>query len=1114
MNNTKNLFVYDASAGSGKTYTLSEKFFEYLISEYNNGREDAYKYIMAVTFTNKATIEMKDRIIQRLYENSLKVGSVNQQKAREILQNLVHDYTMFKVSTIDSFFQKVLKAFAIEVGSSSAFDTVLDPDIAIESALDSVYSKIDTDARIRETLQNISLARLEDCKSWNWRDDLLKLSKSVLATYKPSGNNTDITSYAGKLQDRIEKLEEDFVEKVILVAEELKKACSRYGLDSRPKIKSNFVKWLKGEQKLYVDEQEHKILERPEWMDNWFASKDSVLNKQRDPSADMAAIESSCGDLLRELKGLYDNYYVEYLSLRQINKYIRESSLFGIISKEMEEYLKSEQQILLSDAPKILKKLIGDNDAPFVYEKIGTIIDHYLLDEFQDTSWEQWKNFLPLLIEGVSRNNQSLLVGDIKQSIYRFRGGDWNLLDKEVRKEFQNPVRNDFYSAPLRISRRSLANIVYFNNLAFASPGFIVEGFKKSLEELTKDIIRSKTLSDVYANAAQEVWEEEFGDPCPQKGVVHVIYCADIEKDNVISQNDFINWDVARRIKRLVSSGKGFTYGSIGILTSSGKEASMIANYLVSRGIPIVSGDSLKIDSNPVVSLVLEILKKLAEPEDQGVSVISRLAGAGIAELKDSNKEWEDFLGKFRKCTTLYQICILILKEFIPSVDAGNDSYVKAFLDRVLDYSSVNGTSISDFLSWWSISSDKFCIPEPSNNDAVKILTMHKAKGLDFPVVFIPYLRDEMIDFKNGCKWFSIKDKSKIDYDNPLLLPLGKKGNDLDGTYYQDAINNERMEQYLDNLNLAYVSFTRPKERLYVYAPSKRSKNSKGSPSKLSVVLGEYCQKLADGAGSPWKRIPETFSAEAIQEEDPSMPVNIGKAECSSIDYVLGDDDEVSYVSTHPKPNSSVYKNPVIEVIAPGLSHMIKDTAVNESSKAPLKVKGNRDENIRRGILYHELFSYIDARGNMEGQIEEKVAKAVDWFLKKNQGSKLKYMDRPLDKDSLGQYVLKMVKSVKAKGMDWFDEGQKILGEQSILSKAGTRRPDRIILPAEGKGWAEVVDYKFGEYEKDSDSDKKYHKQVENYMNLLKDMGYLDVKGYLWYVLEDKIVEVKQGVTC
>lgn len=1093
------LFVYDASAGSGKTYNLAERFSDYLIEEHRKGRSDAHRRVVAVTFTNKATFEMKSEIIKKLYKRSTDPSYEYRKDAGTVLRELVHDYTMFRVSTIDSFFQKVLRAFALELGSSSSYDTSLDSQSAVEAALDGVYSKLDSDKKLLGVMEKISLSRLEEGKYWNWRDELLKICGHVLSpdyqNFKPSQEEVSLSSFTSLVASRLKELEKTFVNQVISLDDFLTSCFSQYDLD-RLGIADAFRKFLRGRRvknKPYLDRSRNKITgPYPEWIDRWINNPESLLLK-KGTQADLDEVRRVEEGRMEAIKSLYDKYYGEYLTLSVISRYIRETSLLDYVSKELDDYLSSHQLTLLSNAPKILSDLIDGSDTPFVYDKIGVATDHYLLDEFQDTSVEQWNNFKPLIKESIASGNQSLLVGDVKQSIYRWRGGDWSLLKDAVKADFDQY----YYKKPLDVNHRSLQNIVNFNNLLFSSEdrqrwfenqesapaGFLVRCFMENLLGKTGNPLLSKEIYDIYEKSAQHV-KPEFAD-IEQKGVVHVVSCGAMSKGSLMSKTDFILWDVARRIRRLVSSGLGYGLKDIAVLTSTGKEASLVANYLVNRGISIISGESLQLESNKIVSVILEILKKMVNPEDKGLDVMLRISGVELTNtqyLSEQSEHYVSFSSEVKSCTSLYQICKLVIRTFFKNLDQGDVAFVKAFLDRVLDYSASEGTSISAFLKWWGTAGKKFFIPEPSEGNAVRIMTMHKAKGLAFRVVFIPFLRDEMISSKTSDKWLRT---DKVGYTGPLLLPMSSR---LEGSFYSEELDKERMEQSVDSLNLAYVSFTRPRERLYIYAKNLPSKD--GKLSTISSALNLFCSQNCS-QGQLFTSENETIDLQTVKKEDPDISLSEEKEAFEITDYRIGQDGELSYGSLKDKKDGQG---------SPCRGSDAVTLLMQDASGASLK-SGYEDDDIMKGIQYHELFSYIDEMGDEASGIGEKVRRAVDKFLKKNPGSLLG--DNAGD---IADEVLGKITGVSVYG--WFDSQNRILSEKSIISPEGTFRPDRVILPQEGKGWAVVVDYKFGSYEKDSSKNKSYHRQVRKYMKLLSRMGFEDVKGYLWHVMAGVVEQV------
>ena len=1085
MVNDKNLLVFDASAGSGKTYNLSQKFSEYLISEYKNGRRDVHRLVMAVTFTNKATFEMKSRIITTLYAKSKDDSNPDKDVALEILRHLVHDYTMFRVSTIDSFFQKILKAFAVEMGSQSAYETTLDHQTAVEAALDNIYAKLGNDkegAQLLQAMEEISLRRLDEGKNWNWRDDLLAICRKVVSPQyrgiKSDDSSQKLRKFAQKCYKRADELQKIFAEEVIELYDKVIEGAA--GLDLKAlKVNNAIQKFLQGrlaDGKVFTDKASGKIVNNcPEELKTWLDNPHAMLNKGGN-SFSISQVNDCCGQAMRSIRDLFDKYYREYVTLSLISRNLKETLLLESVSQELDSYLREHQLTLLSDAPQILSSLIDGSGTPFVYDKLGSVMNHYLLDEFQDTSEEQWENFKPLLQEGLSRGEGSLIVGDVKQSIYRWRGGNWNLLKKNVPQEFA-----DHYDIePLDTNYRSLENIVAFNNYMFSSserklwfdtagqednvpPGYMVKAFMDYLQKKELAPALVSEVRDIYAGSAQHL-KPEFGN-VPQKGVVHVISAP--LKAQMEGGAELVLWDVARKIQGLISSSLGYSLKDIAILTNKKEQAGMIANYLVGKGISIVSSESLLLDSNPVVIMLVEILRKIANPKDRGLEAVKRLYGleASQAELLEIASE-----------EGLYALCRRILRTFLNELQDGDMAFVKAFLDKVMDYTFSYGSSLADFLKWWDSQKQGFYIPEPSEADSVKIMTMHKAKGLAFKVVFIPFLRDKMVDSRYDLKWFTLPE-DRLGYAGPLLIHMGK---DLKNSEYAQANSEEEMQLCMDSLNLAYVSFTRPRERLYIYS------DSAANAGTVSKALSTICSALSKDGN-------KLFEA---RTEDIDAPNGSGPYEMT--DYVIGNDMEVSYSSDETDCANEEIQPEIIDSSA----------LLHEPSNA--KLRGvYEDYNIRFGVLWHELFSYIDSDGNTEGSLRQKISLAVQMFLSKNSGSILGD-----DPDVLSEEVAEKIGFTLRSGYDWFKDGHKVLGERSIISSGGTWRPDRIILPSEGKEWAEVIDYKFGGYDSGSESgsgkDRKYRRQVATYMKLLSEMGYGLVRGYIWYVTEDVIHEVSE----
>lgn len=1077
---SENLSVYDASAGSGKTHTLSDQFSRYLLDEYGQD-PNSYRHILAVTFTNKATCEMKQRIIDSLWKISQKSPcQKDRDNATAILKNMVHDYTMFRVSTIDSFFQKVLKAFALDMGRRGAFETTLDSPGAVEASVDAMYSKIGEDAALQDIMKGIALSRIDNGENWNWRNDVLAAAQNVLnldyqnllrkSKVAPGSLISTIDSFKKREND----LKKVFVDELIRLDDKKQKSFDASGLRKeifKDQSKSALWKFISGCS--YLDKAKREVTSPcPSIIEDWHSCSDGYF-KDNATSDDIKAVTSIMDGTL-EIKSLYDKYYAEYVTLGLVNPKMREIVLLDFISKELYDYLDKERLTLLSDAPQILKDLINGSDAPFIYEKIGSAINHYLLDEFQDTSIAQWENFLPLLKEGISNGRKSMLVGDVKQSIYRWRGGDWNLFKTEVQNEFPYDIKKN----DLSDNYRSLYNIVEFNNLLFApcsedSPGFLVNTYKSYLESRGCDSAYTSLVADIYKNSRQTVKKD--GD---QKGVVDVISCRNAKDGNCISSKDFILIDLVRKIKSLTEGEKPiYNLGDIAVLSSNKADNRLVADFLIKNGITIVSGESLLVGGNEYVSLLVEALRKIEDPSSTGLEALSRVSSVKVKNpslVDSSTEEGAAFIEKLFSGNTLFEICKKILKEVLPEISPMDITYVNAFLDNVLDYSCNYGTSLSSFLKWWDDHSSECYIPEPPSVQAVRIMTMHKAKGLGFKVVFLPFLREDLLPLI-GQNWF-LPDSPIAGYNGPLLIDFRSKN--LKNSLFSKSYQKEQMERCVDNLNLAYVSFTRPKERLYIYAPREKS-------NYMSPALVKFCESNSGEGGL------------FIKNEGLYVDIDESKDPFCYTEYVMGDPQERSYAELHKETEDKLYDEE--EVDASALSGILS----NESVKTRLVSKWDGDDNVRRGVLWHQLYSMIEEVGEGENGLEEAVKKAVGKFLRKNPASLL-----GSDAESLEKEVLAKISGVATFG--WFDSGKKVMNEASILSGSDMWRPDRVLLPADGsKDWAQVLDYKFGAYVPDSVQHKSYEKQVKNYMKLLKEMGYSHVEGHLWYVLNGGPVLVK-----
>lgn len=1099
MENKGALFVYNASAGSGKTHNLSGKYMRYLLQEFKKD-PFAYKHIMAVTFTNKATWEMKSRIISRLYDDACNgAESEEREMAKRVLQAIVHDYSMFRVSTIDSFFQRVLKAFALEMGRQSAFETSLDNQLAVENAVANLYSTLGEreKASLLKTLTELSLSRIEENRSWNWRDEILTAGKQIfnenyhaLAKRKQKGEKS-LAELEKHLKKQKESLKESFIKPVAELMQRLSSKWAALGVVGNISRGYKFTNFLTGQSKFY-DIAKGVIEPAPEYLYyNSATLEKKILKKNHNI---FPSLEALYADYCHPIIELYNTHYKLYNTINLILANIKQTSVLDDLARELELYLKEQNLTLLAEANIILKALIDGSDTPFVYEKIGVALRHYLLDEFQDTSNSQWQNFKPLVKESIASGNESLLVGDVKQSIYRWRGGDWAIFANEVKEEFANY----YTSENLDVNYRSLANIVAFNNALFSSTllqplqleqpqqksvadysliNSSIEYFLSNLSNAGVDITPSKLagtlaeqLREIYSSSYQKVREQYL--QSPNRGSVTVVDCVKEGKDGESDAVDVALADMLAKIKELSSI---YNPSDMAILVSTNSDGYEVVNYLISNGISVVSGDSLSLASNNYVMIVVEILRKLAEPSARTLEALLSLTKI---ELRNSER-LADTLSDKASGRNLFDLCRYIIRTFLPEPDDGDIHFIKSFMDRVLQFSIENGNHLMQFLKWWDANSDKFYIPEPQNKNSVRVMTMHKAKGLDFKVVFIPYMRDSIPSVHTVTKWCATSRK-EIDYSGPLYIKMSKQALN---SYFEEDYIKEYFEGIVDNLNLLYVSLTRPKEKLILYLTNKKE----GSFSKPIREFCSFCTSDESGSAVAGNGIGDKGD---LLFKVVEKSLNLQNAEPYQYkEFILGNPQEGQF-NTSSSEKTDIEQQGVIEFNAP-FDYFYKEVADN-----PLRGIYEDDENIRKGLLYHQFYSYLTTCSQTPQAMRQMVEEAANKFLSERSLSDALIAESG---SVLIDTILKQLASVSE--YRWFSDEYNYQNEVELIDGAKVYRPDRVLLSKDGKQ-AIVIDYKFGGEE------QKYVRQVKNYIAILQRMGYRHTTGYIWYVLENKVVEV------
>ena len=921
--------IYRASAGSGKTHTLTQKYLSYLLA---SDDPESYRHILAVTFTNKATDEMKQRVLETLSAKSDE-NTPEGKRAREVLIRILHDYSNFSITTIDKFFLQIIRAFAREIGQNGTYRVELDEASVIAASVDAMLDSLDEEenAALLDWMVAYALESVEKGGSYD-------IAKSLCAF--------------GRLF-----LEEDF---------RIKKS----------QLSKSFV-------------QDRAVIERV----------------RRETAARMAEYKEkypprSRVDDFTKRRNATDQVIFDSVGIMGIS-----SDLYS----RMTDMLRQKNLVLLSESKETIRKLIDDSDAPFIYEKVGNRYDHLMLDEFQDTSRIEWQNFLPLYRESLAKGEDCMIVGDIKQCIYRFRGSDWETLNSVLAEDF-SPSQTQFET--LDVNRRSARNIIEFNNLLYGRIG----------EWLPGDF--SGKMAEIYKDAEQKFWKDAEG--YVKVKVLDYATRADFEAQAIEM--------VIPAVAELQSHG--FPAGSITVLARFNRQVSDIAERLISAGYAVITDESLLVAESPQVQKAVAVLKYLSSGTDDICDEQLRQLGADMSLTVSSDG-------------SLYDLCESIVRTWVGKVDRGDIPYINAFLDIVTEYTAAYGSDISAFVRWWeeTASTNRY-ISVPDGQDAVRVMTYHKAKGLSLDAVIIPFINEP----------FASKGNRKDDYlwttPAPEICEIGlfpvKYKADLDKTFFRNDYLEEKFLTAVDAVNAAYVATTRAKQAMYIIAV--RSKKGIDAMSESLALMLERCgiQENDNGEyefGSPQDYVaPEEVPDSRIQE-----PVD---------NFV-----SIPYLEVEEAQGDEAPARPRIEMAYSGADFF--------------EEPGAR----QKGVVLHDILASV----NVPQDLPQSVARAVDEGLLPSG-----------EADNVMSMLSEALASVS--GYHWFDDGNTVFNELSIINTDGNvERPDRVIVR---DGETIVVDYKFGE-------ERKYYAwQVRRYMKLLRQMGYPHVKGYLWYVKNLKIEEI------
>jgi ATP-dependent exoDNAse (exonuclease V) beta subunit len=1071
------LTIYRASAGAGKTHRLTGDYLKLLFAH-----PYAYRHILAVTFTNKATDEMKSRIIEELH--AIASGNFSphvndlcrhwdlpeaelREKANGALRAILHDYSSFNISTIDRFFQQTMRAFTREIGIQGGYGIEMDRDLVLTEAVDNLLAGLDKkeNKTLLGWLLRFAEEKVEDGGSWNLRKDIMTLGQEI---FKESFKlNSDKVGEDISDKEALETYRKELLLMIRSVENEARQLgvaglslLQRYGLlptDFAGKGRSPFLtleKLAGGEMKAPTA----TFMNLPDNLEKWYARSDSPDVIQRIT----VVYNEGLNDCIRAITLLFSDL-TDYNTAKEINRYYYTLGILNDISAQIAAYREEKNILLIADTAELLSKVIDGSDAPFIYEKTGTRIDHYMIDEFQDTSSMQWHNFRPLIRESLAYRQSNLIVGDVKQSIYRFRNSDWKLLDEQVGADF---FPEQLAEKNLKENWRSCRLITSFNNSFFtAAPELLQSVYNEtlsasSLKEEEKAAFFSRIVSAYKMNCQNTP-------PHLQKKDGHV-------RIEFISQEDEDkSWkeEALDRLPGIVEQlqDNGYSLRDIGLLVRTNQEGAAVADKLLAYKeehpsgkyrYDIISDDALFVGSSPSVRFIIALLRHLKNPEDTTARQMARfsfytLSGKFDPDRADFLSTWKEQLDML-STLSLYEMTEGLCRLFSNCFPANEQAFIQALLDMVIEFAGKEGSDLGKFLKWWDDSGVRKTIATPDGQDAIRILTIHKAKGLGMKVIILPFA-DWEIDHRPAQPVILWCKPASAPFNKLRLVPV-RYGKTLANTHFAADYFNERLYTCIDNLNTLYVALTRAKEELILFAPRPKKLTKSGETEKIDSIS----TLLWAGLSIP---VRETCDGEPLEELPPAFDTASGVFEWGS----------------RWKPEDRKEGNRTEEILFEKL------VSVSPEDRLRLRLYGKGfffdDPRRKRGALMHELLSRI--------RTADDIAESVESYRREGVINRREACDLEAELQQLLN---------KPEVYDWYHAPTRVLNEVEILTEnAKTRRPDRVMI-SEGK--AIVVDYKFGEAE-----DPGHLAQIKNYLRLIREMGYEEVKGFLWYVSLDKIKE-------
>lgn len=1111
----EHLTVYRASAGSGKTFTLAVEYISLLVKDPEN-----YQHILAVTFTNKATQEMKMRILSQLYgiANSLQSSqqyfnkvkektnmpdAVIRNNARAALTLLIHRYNNFRILTIDAFFQQVLRNLAHELGQTANLRVDLNNEEITEKAVDQMIESLEKGQPVLQWISTYINNSIEDDNGWNIIGKIKTFGTNIFKDFYKAheanlkeqlSNADDFKVYETTLRKRRNDIRKTFNSKAKSILNEIKNA----NLDIPSNYRSGLYKYLTDSAIAPLTNKPLKagVLKANESPQNWTSSKCTKADKQQIQTLAAEVLSAQ----LSELIAYNNDNWNEFQSIQLTLSHLSELRLLHAIADAVDNLTKDTNRFMLSNTQALLKELIADSDTPFIFERIGARLKHVMIDEFQDTSTIQWQNFQVLLANCMAQElSQNLIVGDIKQSVYRWRQGDWGILNNIEKSFAHQKIRLE----TLDYNYRSEKRIIDFNN------AFWEQCVANTAKEVAQDDAeKAEIVQKAYEDVAQKTHKTT------ENGFVKIsLYPSKSMKEAVLEE-------LIETIKELFNNGYGGKNQSkIAILVRSKSNIQDIVNALLQsfgNEINIVSDEAFRLDASLSVNIIVSAMHLLTHPDDvltrgklvklynQEVLKKPLTDTDLLVSINESNNIDTKNIDKKerRKLATEQQMAKLnsqLPPEYVanrelllglPIVDLvdklfmlfgldqleGQSSYICTLYDTLNDFLKDHTADIDDFINEWENSLSSKTI-QSDEIEGIRIMTIHKSKGLEFDNVIIPFCNWEME--KKGTLWCETKNKP-APYNKLPLLPIDFSRDKLIGTVFEDDYKEEHFQNIVDNLNLLYVAFTRASKNLFVFGLRQGKTTldniAKGTPpGNRSYAIELALRQVSEQLQGSLLSFPDDIGSEIHFEYGTLAPETHEKEHAVADNpFLIKPDKHIVSIATYPQAATFKQSNKSIE--------FVKGEDVDPS---------DRTRYIKIGNVLHQLFSTIYTTADIPARLNELEQQGIIYN----------------DEITSAQLRTRIEDAItNPQVQEWFSKRWQLYNECTILeynkdtNEMEEHRPDRVMT--DGKEFV-VVDFKFGKER------EEYKKQVQQYMEILIRMGHKKVSGYLWYVVKNNVVEVK-----